>query len=137
MKSSSHRFAPQRLRRNRGVSLVETLVALGLLAIMFGSIAKLVSSAFFRAGRSYNQTQGYVLAEQALESMRTLDYEDMVAQSPPPTPKIDNTVYTVTTTVVPDDPSPNMKRVTATVTWTSNAGPQNATVSTIFTQVHR
>jgi hypothetical protein len=47
------------------------------------------------------------------------------------------TTFTISTTVLADNPAPNMKKVTTNVTWTGLNGAQTYTLDTIYTQVQR
>lgn len=119
----------------RGVSMIETLVALSLLALCMAGVTQLITLQARYVTRSYLSTQAYTLAAQELESMRTLDYVDMASRSSAET--IGTTRYTVATEVVANSPSPNMKRIQVTVSWESFAGPQNVTVATVYSEVRR
>ena len=120
----------------RGVTLVETLVALGLFAVTAATMGDFLVSQIRRASSNYLYSQAYSLAEQQLESLRSLpDYNSIVPSST--TTTVGNTQYTVATSVLNDTPADGLKQITITVSWQDNFGSQNVAVQTIYTQVQR
>ena len=71
----SHNSAPRRSRRpEAGFSIIEVLVATGLLATALVSLAQVFAIAQATNGAARNSTLTMVLAEQKLEQLRALQY---------------------------------------------------------------
>ena len=122
-------------RGERGFTLMDTLVALGLMVLVTTTIGQfLVRQA--RAGSTNGAyTRAYALAAEELEDLRALDYADIVSRSS--SMQEGSLSYTVATSVLPDTPKPTMKQIAVTVGWNDPDGPKNVTVHTIFTAVRR
>jgi prepilin-type N-terminal cleavage/methylation domain-containing protein len=119
----------------RGVSLIETLVALGLLAISAGTVGNYLVQQMRMGSKNYLYTQAYALAEAQLETTRALDFEDMVPGSK--TATVGGVPYTVVTQVLNDVPANGLKQISVDVSWKDMYGPKNVTVHTIYTEVQR
>jgi prepilin-type N-terminal cleavage/methylation domain-containing protein len=125
----------RRLRSDRGVSLIETLIALGLLAIGAGTMGNYLVQQIRFASTNYLYTQAYAMAEDQLESVRALRYNDMVAGSK--TKTVGSTTYTIATGVQTNMPASGLKLVTVNVSWKDQLGTKNVSVQTIYTEVQR
>lgn len=132
MKSPDRR---RRLRSQRGMSLIETVVALGLFAMTAATMSKFLVSQIRFASNNNLQTKAYSLAEDQLESIRALRFNDMAASSKQV--NVGAVKYTVATAVSDDTPANGLKTINVAVTWTDNTGPKNVAVSTIYTEVRR
>jgi len=120
----------------RGVTLLETLVALSLFAITAATMGKFLVSQIRRSASNYLYTQAYVLAEQQLETLRALpDYTAIVPSSN--TATVGGTAFVVNTNVLNNTPADGLKQITVNVNWHDNFGAQNVAVQTIYTQVQR
>ena len=120
----------------RGVTLLETLVALSLFAITAATMGKFLVSQIRRSASNYLYSQAYVLAEQQLESLRALpDYTAIVPSST--TATVGGTAFVVNTNVLNNTPADGLKQITVNVNWHDNFGAQNVAVQTIYTQVQR
>jgi Tfp pilus assembly protein PilV len=136
MRTNSDRAAGRRRLSERGVTLLETLVALGLFALTAATIGNFLVSQIRRSSSNYLYSQAYVLAEQQLESLRALpQYTAIVPGST--TTSVGGTHFTVATSVLNNTPADGLKQITVNVTWQDILGAQNATVQTIYTQVQR
>ena len=135
MKTIEARWRRGRLRRQAGVTIVEALVAVSLLAIGVGAIGSFLSAQIRTASNSYLTSNAYALAEREFEDLRSLDYNSMVSRSS--TKVMGNVTFTVTTTVIPDQPAVNVKTINVSVSWVENTGSKNVLVSSVYTQVHR
>jgi prepilin-type N-terminal cleavage/methylation domain-containing protein len=120
-------------RSQRGNTLVESLVALALFTVMAAAIGDLLAQQIRMQGSNGTSTTAIALAEQEIEDLRSLSYEDMASRSA--TKRIAGATYTVQTTVVPDTPVRNMKSITAQVTWTDALGPQAYSLYAVYTDV--
>jgi Tfp pilus assembly protein PilV len=125
-----HRVASQ-----RGISLIETLVALGLLAISAGTIGNYLVQQIRMSSMNYLYTQAYALAETQLEATRALDFVDMLPGSKSTT--VGGVPFTVATEILNDVPANGLKQITVNVAWKDMYGPKNVTVQTIYTEVQQ
>ena len=121
--------------RERGSTLIESLVALGLFGLMASAMGSLFTTHIRAEGSNVRRTAAIALVEQEFEDLRSLDYDSIMSRSS--TSTTGHVTYTLTTTVVPDMPAPNMKTITATLTWTDNYGPQTYSANAIYTAVTR
>lgn len=124
-----------RLRSQRGVSLLETLVALGLFAVCAATMGKYLVSQIRLSSSNYLYSQAYALAEEQLENTRALRFNDMVAGSK--TVPVDGQNFVVNTAVQNDSPANGLKQITVNVAWKDSLGPKNVSVRTIYTEVQR
>ena len=121
-------------RDDRGVMLVEAIVALGLLGLAMAALSTLMTQHLRQAGKNTAFMTAISLGEQELEDLRSLDYNSIASRTN--TPTTDGvTTYTVASTVVADSPTANMKSITTKVTWTGLNGPQTYSLYTIYTQL--
>jgi prepilin-type N-terminal cleavage/methylation domain-containing protein len=125
------------LRRlnERGVSLMETLVALSLFAIAAGTMGDFLVQQIRMASTNHNFTSAYALAEQELEDVRALDYVDIVPRSS--TKAVGSVTFNLRTDVVANTPAPNMKSITVSVDWNEPGGARNVALHTIYTAIKR
>lgn len=116
---------------NRGFSLIELLVAVTILAIGLLALAGLQITAI--QGNSFGNTisQATALAEDRIEEIRNMAYDDIVfASNPDIEANVDGTIYTRETFVETDTPLPDLKRVAVTVRWQTNR-PHEVVLRTI------
>ena len=136
MRTNSYRAAGRRRSSERGVTLLETLVALGLFAITSATMGNFLVSQIRRSSSNYLYSQAYVLAEQQLESLRSLpQFTDIVPGST--TTSVGGTQFTVATSVLNNTPADGLKQITVSASWRDIFGAQNVAVQTIYTQVQR
>jgi prepilin-type N-terminal cleavage/methylation domain-containing protein len=122
-------------QRQRGTTLLESLVALALFGIASAAIGTLLTQHIRTQGSNMTQTTAIAIASRELEDLRSLDYDDIVSRSS--TQVFGGLTYTLTTAVADDVPAAKMKSITATVTWTEANGPQTYTLDAIYTAVKR
>ncbi len=132
MRKSSWRLTPG---NERGVSLLETLVALGLFAIAAGTMSNFLVQQIRMASTNHNFTTAYAYAEQELEDVRALDYTDIASRSS--THTSGSLTFATDTQVVANSPDVNMKNITVTVSWTEPGGARSVALNTIYTAVKR
>jgi Tfp pilus assembly protein PilV len=133
MKSSDHR--PRRRSGQTGVTLIETLVALGLFATTVVGIGRFLVFQVRTASENHLTSNAYTIAEEHLEGLRALEYADMAGGTT--TKTLGGTQFTLVSTVATDTPAPNMKQITVNVSWKSPEGPKNVSLQTIYTGVRR
>ncbi len=129
------RMFKRRKLGQRGVTLLETMVALGLFAITAATTGDFMVQQIRRSAQNNTYTIAYSVAEEHLETVRAARYIDMAGGSEQVIKG--DVVFNVTRTVVDDTPAPNLKEVTVTVNWLEPDGPQDVEVKTIYTAVRR
>jgi type IV pilus assembly protein PilV len=117
----------KRLKSESGVTLIEILIAVTILAIGLLGVAGLQVTAI--KGNSHGNTisQATAIAEEQVEIIRNMDYSEVTFDPNPFVENnVDGTIYTRTTEVEDNTPLNDLKRVTVTVSWT--AGNKNRQV---------
>ena len=132
MKSTDSR---RRRWNARGISLIETLVALGLFAMTAATMGKFLVAQIREASSSHLQTKALALAAEELEATRAEKYANMVSGSR--TETVGGVLYTIQTTVQSNTPADGLKAIAVNVSWTDPQGPKDVTVNTIYTEVRR
>lgn len=136
-------------RTQRGVSLIEALVALAIMAFGLLGVAAMQSSLRATADVSRQRAEAVRMAQQKIEELRgfavlsgapsgQLDYDDVVSGSDAPAPPsgYENTTFARTWTVTPPGTSaPAFKIVTVTVSWNDRSGTaESVTLATNITR---
>lgn len=134
-----------RARRQRGVTLIEALLALLVMAVGLLGIAGVQATLRTNGDLSKQRAEASRLAQRAIESARSYisigataspsdrTYDSIISGSSTVTG--DNASYTVALTV-DSTPTVGMKRVTVEVSWTDRAGTtQTISVSSAITRV--
>lgn len=119
----------------RGGSIIEVLVALGLFAVIASSMSTFLIHNIRSSGTNHLHTRALTLAENALETARASRVGDLTSSTK--TQTVGGIRYTVATVVQHDVPATGLKRITANVSWTDHRGPQLVSVPTIYTEVRR
>ena len=124
-------------RTQRGATLVESLVALGVFGVVAAAVGNLLTQHI--RGERTNGTTGtaVTIAEAELESIRSLDYPSIVSRTFDPTPAAGSPSYHVQTTVIADSPAPSLKSITTQVSWTEPAGTKSVSLYAIYTDITR
>ena len=130
MKNSERRRLNQ-----RGISLIETLVALGLFAMTAATMGKFMVTQIRMASTNHLHTKALAMAAEQLETTRALRFNDMVSGSK--TKAVGGVTFTVQTTVNDDTPTNGLKSIAVNVGWKDPLGQKNVTVNTIYTEVRR
>lgn len=132
MKSTERR---RRRLNARGISLIETLVALGLFAMTAATMGRFLVTQIRQASNSHLQTKALAMAAEQLEATRAQRFNDM--ESGTTTKTVGGVLYTIVTTVQDDTPANKLKTIDVNVSWKDPMGQKNVTVSTIYTEVRR
>lgn len=126
---------PRRLGNERGVSLIETLVALGLFALAAATMGGFLTTQIRAASNNHLHTRALALAAEQLEATRALRFNDMAASTR--TVDVGSVQYTVATTIQENTPAHGLKQIAVDVSWNAPQGPQHVAVHTIYTEVRR
>ena len=128
---------PEKGNRERGLSLVEVMVAMLILAIALVGLALAFPSAHLGVFQGRVTTEAVALAEQRLEIARNTPYAGLGTLAG--TDSTTYSPYTVTTAVTVDSPGAGLTTVTANVTGprivgpnTPDQGPQSVVVETFI-----
>jgi type II secretory pathway pseudopilin PulG len=122
-------------RNERGSTLVESLVAIGLFGLVMAAVGNLLITHMRMEGLNIVQTTAIGLAERELEDLRALQYSDIASRTA--TQTIGGIQYTIRTTVTADSPAPNEKSINTAVTWTDRSGSQSYALNAIYTAITR
>jgi len=121
-------------RSQRGISLLEILVAITLFALTSSGLAAFLVQSLRRTAGNRASTGAVIAAQHEVEDLRSLDYPAIVSRSYATT--ITGKSYGVGTVVQNDAPASGMKQVTVTVSYTEPLGPESYVLRTILTQIH-
>jgi prepilin-type N-terminal cleavage/methylation domain-containing protein len=127
----------RRIRAQRGATLIESLVAVGLFGIAAAAISNLLIQHIGAERTNGTTTTAIAIAEAELESIRSLDYADIASRTIDPTPATGSPTYHIRTTVVADSPAPSLKSITTQVSWTEPVGAHSVSLYAIYTDVTR
>ena len=104
-------------RGEDGLTVVEVLVAVVLMAAGVGAASGLMVMATGQGSLSKRGTDAAALAGQEIERARDLSFAAMTAGNIVTTYTVGSDVYTVTRTTTISDPAPNVNRIHVAVTW--------------------
>ena len=133
--STANLIRRRRWSNQRGASMIETVVALGLFGIVAASMSGFLTHQVRRSSANHLSTIAYDLAESALETARAGNIGDLTSSSK--TVSEGNMTFTVATQVQDDTPSVGLKTVNARVTWKDQLGTQQIDVPAVYTEVRR
>jgi hypothetical protein len=125
----------KRWQTERGSTLLETVVAVGLFALTAATMGDFLRQQIRTGGANANYSTAYALAAEEFEDIRALPYDEIVARSSSLSEGA--ITFAVETTVADDTPTENMKQITVNVNWREPGGPQNVTVHSIYTAIRR
>lgn len=122
-----------RRRSQGGSSLLEVLAAISLFSLVAAGVGVLAVGSVRQTLQNRHGTAAAMLAQERLEELRGLAYVDVIPYS---TSRLVNGLsYTVSHTVLDDNPAAGMKTITATVSWTGPGGAKSYAVKTIYTAI--
>lgn len=127
--------------RQHGISLIEAVVALAVMAFGLLGVVGLQTSLRANADVSKQRSEAVRIAQQDIEQQRRFSviastpgrfaFDDIISGTPPPIPGT-NATYTLTRTVVANT-DPRHKTLTANVAWADRAGTtQSISLSTVI-----
>jgi len=122
-------------RREEGFTVVEVMVAVVNLGIVLLGINAVLLSGFAQAAVSKAASDAAAVAQQQLETLRDVSYANILA-APTTTVTVGSYTYTVNRTVTVNDPVPNIKHITVTVTWNLQ-GARSYVAETYFSDAGR
>jgi prepilin-type N-terminal cleavage/methylation domain-containing protein len=122
-----------RRRGQEGVSLLESLAAISLFAIVAAGTATMAGSLMRQTASNRQSTAAAMLAQEELERVRGLAYNDI--QDGSQSREMADKSYEVATTVQTDSPAAGMKRIRVIVSWDSPLGERSYELETIFTSI--
>lgn len=123
----------RRRRNSRGTSLLEVLSALSLFSLVASGVGVLAIGSVRQTVVNRHGTAAAMLAQERLEELRGLAYTDVLPYST--TRNVNGLTYTVSHSVLENNPAAGMKTITATVSWTGPGGAKSYAVKTIFTSI--
>ncbi len=123
------------LRGQAGVSLIETIVALGLFALAMGTMGQFMVHQVRTSATNQRYTDAYTLGVQELEDLRMLEYDDLASREKNKT--VEGQKYSLITTVKAGDPGPLMKSIKVKISWAEPGGKKNVSLQTIYTAIKR
>jgi len=115
----------------RGFTLIETLAAMALFAIVASGASALAIQSMRHLAANRHGTHAAMIAQEEMEYQRGLDYASMTTRSY--SRSMANQTYTVSAVVTPNDPGNNMTRIRVTISWTSAEGDKSYAVESVFT----
>lgn len=118
----NHNFSKAFQKGEAGFSLIEVLIALSIFTIGILGVASLVISSINENALARRLTEATALAEDRLESMLALPYEDIN------TGQTTEGAYTVSWNVAEDIIVAQTKSITVTVTWQYRGNDRNVTI---------
>lgn len=123
----------RRSRRTRGFTLIETLAAMTLFALVAAAISSMAGAAIRRTSENRHAMSAAFLAQRQMEHVRGLEYANIADESQGVT--LAGESFTITTAIVPDSPVANVKTVTITVSWTGPEGAKSYAITTYYTDI--
>jgi type IV pilus assembly protein PilV len=103
-----------RRRDQKGFTLLEFLIAVMILSIGLLGMATLTGAMINYNAVAYNSTKAVTLAEEKMEGLRNLNYQNLSSLS---SGYDSESIFTRTWTLTPDTPDDNMITIEVEVTW--------------------
>lgn len=128
-RSRRHRLS----RDQRGITLVESLVALALLAIGAAVVGNFMTSQIRHASGNHLSGQAYALAADEIERIRSLPFSEMAGGAHTETDGVVS--FDIESDVQDGIPAPNMKSVEVEVSWNAPGGRKTIELRTVYAQV--
>ena len=122
-----------RIGSQRGITLIESLIALALLAIGAAVIGNFMTGQMRHASANHLADRAYSLAADELERMRALPFSEMEAATR--TESEGEIDFAIATEVDAGVPAPNMKSIEVEVSWNAPGGRKAIELRTVYAQV--
>ena len=116
-----------------GFTLIEVLIAMSIFSIAALAAASLILQSTSMISVNAQHSQAVTLAQQTMEDLRTLSYDDVTSGAQ--TSTLNNTQYAVSWLVTANSPAPEMKQIILTVSWQNKGKAKNYVLETVFTKV--
>jgi Tfp pilus assembly protein PilV len=113
--------------------LIESLVALALLALGAAAIGNFMTGQIRHTENNYLSDRAYALAAEEVERIRSLPFAEMTGDSH--TEEKGAIVFEVDSSVRSDTPGPNMNSVEVSVRWNAPGGAHEIALRTVYAQV--
>lgn len=131
------------MKNQKGISLIEVLITIIIIAVGILGLAKLQQRLWHHSGLLEQQNQAIIIAEKKIEELRGFEqvqsaagkfaYDDIATESPQ-TINSTNTNYTLVSNV--DASDPNYKIINVTVSWTdTNGSAQSINLTSIISKI--
>jgi len=127
------RTALARLADQRGITLIESLIALGLLILGAAAIGDFMAAQIRHSTGNHLSTAAYAMAADEIERIRSLPFAEMIGSTR--TAEENDVVFKMASSVREGVPEVNMKSIGVRVTWISPVGPQSVDLQTVYAQV--
>ena len=115
----------KKLDNKEGFSLIELMIALTIFAVGILALAQLQTSAIIYNSEAQRYSAATIIAQNKIDEIRAMPFNDIVNE----TENIDS--YTVTTTVINNDPIDDAKSIDVVVSWV-HKGNKSYTLQTII-----
>lgn len=122
-------------RGERGLTLIETIVSLGLFALSVSTMGTFLVQQIRTSNSNGNHTIAYELAVQEMEDLRAQLFDQMTSRSKES--QVGGMTFEIETVVADGVPSVNMKSIDVDVNWNEPGGGRNVALHTIYTAVTR
>jgi prepilin-type N-terminal cleavage/methylation domain-containing protein len=115
--------------RQKGFTLIEVMVTLGLLAIVMMGLQSLLATSIRAAATASTMTTATTLAQQKIELLRNTPYSDVELTSG----RSESVLFYTRSWVVAAGPVTNTKNVTVSVAWSTPDGQRTVQLNTMLT----
>ncbi len=125
-------------RGEKGFTLVELMIALGILALIMASLLAVFDAILQMSRASSNLMVATLDAQMVMEDVSKIDYEDLLAYNEPTLDNIRDEVVAVEVTTeagaIIIGPIPEIVRIVVEVTWTERGAPVKTRLTTLRTR---
>ncbi len=128
----------------RGFTVIEVLVAVGLFGILLVAMSSLFLATTLVGATDRTSTDATVVSQEEFEILRGMNYISIPGGTRPCLARttVAGRTYTCSRTVelnpiIDEDPEPNMKRITVTLTWQVGGRTRTYVARTVYADVER
>ncbi len=118
-------------KEQKGFTLIEVLVAIVVIGLAATATANGMRATTNLLGENSLQGEAITLAQEAVEDLRTVRYEDIANGSRTTA----DGIYTVTWTALTNNPEIGMKFITVTTAWKWKGQPRSFVLETIYSKI--